>query len=130
MEKPIGVEGEGMGIGLVGPKYWYSCGAEYMPGLIGLVGEWMLKSILARLLKLGDCWMVVVVLMLLERLVALTEAAVVCTLDSRVVVAAAVAFAMGNDRPRSLPRLATPTPQVRVVRYPEHSFPISIHWPQ
>ena len=126
MEKPIGVEGEGMGMGLVGPKYWYSCGAGYRPGLMGLVGEWMLKSMLARLLKLGDYRVVVFA----ERLVAATEAAVVCTLDSRVVVAAEVAFAMGSDRPRSLPRLATPTPQVRVVRYPEHSFPISMHWPQ
>lgn len=29
--------------------------------------------------------------------------------------------------PRSLPLLATPTPHVNVVLYPEHSFPISIH---
>jgi hypothetical protein len=44
-----------MGIGLVGPKYWYSGWAEYMlPGLIGLVGEWMPKSTLARLLKLDE----------------------------------------------------------------------------
>lgn len=52
-----------------------------------------------------------------------------------VVVAVVVAvaggdLAMGNDMPRSLPRLATPTPQVRVVRYPVQSFPISTHCPQ
>jgi len=28
MWNPSGVDGDGMGIGLVGPKYWYSCGAE------------------------------------------------------------------------------------------------------
>ena len=39
-------------------------------------------------------------------------------------------FATGNERPRSLPRLATPTPQVRVVLYPEQSLPCSIHWVQ
>lgn len=33
----------------------------------------------------------------------------------------------GLDSPRSLPRLATPTPHVNVVLYPEHSFPISMH---
>ncbi len=36
-------------------------------------------------------------------------------------------LAMGRDMPRSLPLLATPTPHVRVVRYPEQSFPISKH---
>lgn len=40
------------------------------------------------------------------------------------------AFAMGKERPRSLPRLATPTPQVSVVLYPEHSFPTSRHCEQ
>ena len=39
-------------------------------------------------------------------------------------------FAMGNDRPRSFPLLATPTPQVNVVLYPEQSFPLSKHWVQ
>ena len=39
-------------------------------------------------------------------------------------------FAIGKDMPRSFPRLATPTPHVRVVRYPEHSFPMSTHGPQ
>jgi hypothetical protein len=34
----MGVEGVGIGIGLVGLKYWNSCGAEYM-GLVGLLGE-------------------------------------------------------------------------------------------
>jgi hypothetical protein len=28
----------GIGIGLVGLKYWYSCGAENI-GLVGLLGE-------------------------------------------------------------------------------------------
>lgn len=34
---------------------------------------------------------------------------------------------IGKERPRSFPRLATPTPQVKVVRYPEQSLPISRH---
>jgi hypothetical protein len=113
--KPRGVEGEGIGIGLVGPKYWYSGGAEYMlPGLMGLVGEWIPKSMLARPLKLEACWVVLV-----EELVAEVDA-VGCTLGSRVAVVVVVVvdgdLAMGNDMPRSFPRLATPTPQVRVVR--------------
>lgn len=33
----------------------------------------------------------------------------------------------GQVIPRSLPLLATPTPHVRVVLYPEHSLPISMH---
>jgi hypothetical protein len=33
----------------------------------------------------------------------------------------------GRDIPRSFPRLATPTPQVSVVRYPVQSLPNSIH---
>lgn len=37
------------------------------------------------------------------------------------------AFAIGRDRPRSLPRLATPTPQVSWVLYPEHSLLTSRH---
>ncbi len=32
-------------------------------------------------------------------------------------------FAIGNARPRSLPLLATPTPHVSVVLYPEQSLP-------
>lgn len=36
----------------------------------------------------------------------------------------------GSDIPRSLPRLATPTPQVNVVLYPEHSLPWSKHCEQ
>ncbi len=40
------------------------------------------------------------------------------------------AFAMGRERPRSLPRLATPTPQVSWVLYPEHSLLTSRHWEQ
>lgn len=38
--------------------------------------------------------------------------------------------ATGRDSPRNLPRLATPTPHVRVVLYPEHSWPRPIHWEQ
>lgn len=61
-----------------------------------------------------------------------TVAAVeVWVLESRVVLAFCVDdLATGKDMPRSFPRLATPTPQVKVVRYPEHSLPSSIHWPQ
>ena len=40
------------------------------------------------------------------------------------------ALAMGRERPRSLPRLATPTPHVSCVLYPEHSFPTSRHCEQ
>lgn len=40
------------------------------------------------------------------------------------------AFAIGRDSPRSFPRLATPTPQVRRVLYPEHSLLTSRHWEQ
>lgn len=36
----------------------------------------------------------------------------------------------GSEKPRNLPRLATPTPHVNVVRYPEQSFPISRHCEQ
>lgn len=36
----------------------------------------------------------------------------------------------GSFWPRSLPRLATPTPHVNVVLYPEHSRPSSRHWEQ
>ena len=39
-------------------------------------------------------------------------------------------FATGRDKPRSLPRLATPTPQVNWVLYPEHSLPTSRHCEQ
>lgn len=39
-------------------------------------------------------------------------------------------FAIGSERPRSFPRLATPTPQVNWVLYPEHSFPTSKHCEQ
>jgi hypothetical protein len=49
MGNPIGVDGDGIAIGLVALKYWYSCGAEYM-GVVGLVGEWIPKSILCRAL--------------------------------------------------------------------------------
>lgn len=36
----------------------------------------------------------------------------------------------GSCWPRSFPRLATPTPHVNVVLYPEHSRPRSRHWEQ
>lgn len=39
-------------------------------------------------------------------------------------------LATGRDRPLSFPRLATPTPQVSCVLYPEHSFPTSKHCEQ
>ena len=39
-------------------------------------------------------------------------------------------LATGRDRPRSFPRLATPTPQVNWVLYPEHSLPTSKHCEQ
>lgn len=117
--------GEGIGIGLVALKYWYSCGAEYMLGLVGLVGEVTPKSTLPRLWRLaGPCVAVVVGV--------LTDAVVVCVLVSLAVVVAVWVgdLATGKDIPRSFPRLATPTPQVNVVRYPEHSFPSSMHCPQ
>lgn len=38
--------------------------------------------------------------------------------------------AIGSESPRSFPRLATPTPHVNWVLYPEHSFPISRHCEQ
>lgn len=38
--------------------------------------------------------------------------------------------ATGSDKPLNLPRLATPTPQVSCVLYPEHSFPTSRHCEQ
>lgn len=37
--------------------------------------------------------------------------------------AALLEDAIGRDNPRSLPLLATPTPHVNVVLYPEQSFP-------
>lgn len=37
------------------------------------------------------------------------------------------ALAIGSVFPLNLPLLATPTPQVKVVRYPEQSFPRSMH---
>ena len=39
-------------------------------------------------------------------------------------------LAIGNDKPRSLPLLATPRPQVNAVLYPEQSLPCSRHWVQ
>ena len=61
---------------------------------------------------------------------AVDAEAVDCTFGSLVAVVVEGDLAMGNDMPRSFPRLATPTPQVRVVRYPVHSLPISTHCPQ
>lgn len=66
--------------------------------------------------------------------VALFEVVLAVTADDWAFDSCTVAwggdFATGNDMPRSFPRLATPTPQVKVVRYPEHSLPISMHCPQ
>lgn len=65
--------------------------------------------------------------------VVLVEATELLRVDDILVPCCAAAggdFAIGKDMPRSFPRLATPTPQVRVVRYPEHSLPISTHCPQ
>lgn len=39
-------------------------------------------------------------------------------------------FATGHDSPRNFPRLAMPTPHVKVVLYPEQSLPVSRHWLQ
>lgn len=73
---------------------------------------------------MGPCCAVVVVVE--------AEVVEVCVFDSRVVVVVVCVgdLGTGRDIPRSLPRLATPTPQVNVVRYPEHSLPISMHCPQ
>lgn len=96
-----------------------------MPGLVGLVGEVTPKSTLPRASNLvgPGCAVVVVGVE--------TDAVEVCVFESRAVLADCVGdLATGRDIPRSFPRLATPTPQVRVVRYPEHSFPSSMHCPQ
>ena len=75
----------------------------------------------------GLCCAAVAVAVLLAAVVVV----VVWFLESRVVLAFCVDdLATGKDMPRSFPRLATPTPQVKVVRYPEHSLPSSMHWPQ
>lgn len=42
----------------------------------------------------------------------------------------AFSAATGNESPLNFPLLATPTPQVKVVLYPEQSLPISRHCPQ
>jgi hypothetical protein len=107
----MGVEGVGMGIGLVGLKYWNSCGAEYM-GLVGLLGEWAAKSMLARLLKRRrSCCVLAVDVVLVEAI----ELVRTFGLGSCMAVEGGD-FAMGKDMPRNFPRLATPTPHVRVVR--------------
>lgn len=106
-----------MAIGLVALKYWYSCGAEYI-GDVGLVGEWILKSTLPRVLKLFArcCCCRCCCVALVEVVVAeAVELFLDCALGSWV-VAWVGDFAMGKDKPRSFPRLATPTPQVKVVR--------------
>jgi hypothetical protein len=107
----MGVEGDGIAIGLVALKYWYSCGAEYK-GVVGLVGEWIPKSMLPRVLKLpGRCCVVLVEVVLVEAVELLRVWVLVSCC-----AAAGGDFAIGRDMPRSLPRLATPTPQVKVVR--------------
>lgn len=50
--------------------------------------------------------------------------------DVSVLCSAFFDFAIGNARPRNLPLLATPTPQVKVVLYPEQSLPASRHCEQ
>lgn len=64
-------------------------------------------------------------------------AALILLLDSVDVTAEALPFAervagigIGKDIPRNFPLLATPTPQVKTVLYPGHSFPCSQHAPQ
>ena len=91
---------------------------------MGLLGEWAPKSMLPRLLKLcWSLWVLVVDVVLVETMEFVRAGA----LGSW---ATGGDFAMGKDMPRSFPRLATPTPHVKVVLYPEHSFPISTHCPQ
>jgi hypothetical protein len=105
-----------------------------MGGLVGLIGEVTPKSMLARVWSwsLVGPWVV--------GAVEAEGGCVVCFcgLLSRAEEAVAVVvfvfagvwggdFAIGRDKPLSFPRLATPTPQVNVVRYPEHSLPKSIH---
>ena len=95
-----------------------------MLGVVGLVGEVMPKSTLPRVSSLVGLRAVAVA-------AVDTEAEEVCVFDSRVVVVVCDGdLGTGKDIPRSFPRLATPTPQVRVVRYPVHSFPSSMHCPQ
>lgn len=83
-----------------------------MLGLVGLVGEWMPKSMLPRVLKLPEVRCVVWVEVVLVDAVELLR---VCVFVSCAPTAGGD-FATGRDMPRSFPRLATPTPQVKVVR--------------
>lgn len=93
---------------------------------MGLRGERTPKSTLPRLLKvLWFCCVPTVDVVLVEAM----EFVRVWALGSWVVPDEGD-LTMGRDKPRNFPRLATPTPQVSVVRYPEHSFPISTHCPQ
>jgi hypothetical protein len=73
----------------------------------------MPKSILPRVLKLPVRCCVVPVEVVLVDAVELLR---IWILGSCVVVATGGDFAIGKDMPLSLPRLATPTPQVKVVR--------------
>jgi hypothetical protein len=95
--------------------------------VVGLVGEWMLKSMLPRVLKLFRCCCVAVVEVVVDAVEFLRGCGFVSCVEAWAVGGD---FAIGKDRPRSFPRLATPTPHVKVVRYPEHSLPISTHCPQ
>lgn len=54
--------------------------------------------------------------------------ALVCFADG--LFGAGADLAMGRDKPLNFPRLATPTPQVNCVLYPEHSVPNSRHCEQ
>lgn len=93
-----------------------------MAGLVGLVGDVRPKSILPRVLKLfWPCWVLVVEVVLADAVELLRDWGFGSWEVAVVVVVAAVAvevgdFAIGRDIPRSFPRLATPTPQVKVVR--------------
>ena len=51
-------------------------------------------------------------------------------LDGGGLFGAGADLATGKDNPLNFPRLATPTPQVNWVLYPEHSFPTSRHCEQ
>lgn len=83
-----------------------------MLGLVGLWGELAPKSMLALLEKVGwSCTLPAVDVAVAEAVEFVRD----CTLVSCVVLVGGD-LAMGNDMPRSFPRLATPTPQVSVVR--------------
>jgi hypothetical protein len=112
-----------MAIEPVGRKCRNSCGTGNI-GAVGVPGGSAPKSIVRRLLRTRWLfWLLMVVVVLTETV----ELFRTCALGSCVAMGD---FAIGKDMPRSFPRLATPTPHVRVVRYPEHSFPFLTHCSQ